>query len=547
MPDGVAGRQGRGRLLSPPRRLVIALLAASLAAGCVQNDGSRNPLKGMFSVGVDDERAVGFEADQEIQAGLRGAGKLIEDPLVLAFLHELGQSMVSSLGDQPFTYRFRVVADPSLNAFALPGGPIYFNSGTLLQATSLDELAGVMAHEIAHVKGRHYARMRERAAIPSLLAQVAAVAAAAATGQAEPLIIAQGVNVALQLSYTREFEAEADTLATAFLARSGYPPDGVVPFFERILASQRHPGIDIPPYLYSHPAVESRIATARERAKGVTVTGTVPPGLRRAFRAAQYRLALLQETNRTELRMATGGPDRRADPILAHSRVLADSGDVRGALAELAAAEEVMPAEPRLAYRRGELLEEAGRLREAADAFQKAAVLDPNVALNFYRLGQVKRRLGQRIQAVFFLEQAARGFEREGTLRKKTDEALRRLIFPVLDKAGVADGATRAGADTPAGHSQERFLPSDAQVVWWGWVTPPYIDRRPDVRVRFYDPSGALVQDGPAQRLKRPSIGATLPLSPEIRDRHGIWRIIATLDDDPIHQTTFRLEPTNEK
>ncbi len=498
----------------------------------------------MFSVGVDDERAVGFEADQEIQAGLRQAGRLIEDPLVLAFLHELGQSMVASLGEQPFTYRFRVVADPQLNAFALPGGPIYFNSGTILQAVSLDELAGVMAHEIAHVKGRHYARMRERAAIPSLLAQVAAVAAAAATGQGEPLIIAQGVNVALQLSYTREFEAEADTLATAFLARSGYPPDGIVPFFERILATQRRPGIEIPPYLYSHPAVESRIATARERADGVTVTGTVPPGLRRAFRAAQYRLALLQETNRTELRKPMGGPDPRADPILARVDELADAGQVREAIEELVAAETAMPVEPRLAFRRGELLEQQGRLRDAADAFQKAAVLDPSVALNFYRLGMVMRRLGQPIQAVFFLEQAQRGFERRGTLRTKTDEALRRLIFPVLERAGVADGRSSAGSDTPGGHSQERFDPGDPQVVWWGWVTPPYIDRREDVRVRFYDPSGVLVQDGPAERLRRPAIGATLPLVPEIRDRLGIWRIVATLDDTPIHQTTFRLEPS---
>lgn len=530
-----------------PRGIAAELLLGSLwlalwALACVQNDGSRNPLSGVTTVSVEDERRVGFRADQEIQAGLRSGRKLIEDALVLAFVNELGQTMVATLGEQPFTYRFRVIADPELNAFALPAGAIYFNAGTILRVGSLGELAGVMAHEIAHVKAHHYARAVEQAMIPGLLAQLAGLAATVVTGQAEPLLIAQGVNVALQLSYTREFEAEADTLASAFLARAGYPPDAMLPFFDRILAEREDPVIEIPAYLYSHPAVESRRAAARQRAEHVTVTGTPPLGLERAFRAAQYRLALLMETRRTELKQAVGAPDPRADPTLTRLAALEDADPAAG-IALLEEAETRSPADPRLPFHRGELLQESGRLREAALAFQRAASLDPEVALHFYRLGLVHKEMGDRVQATFFLEQALRRFEGQGTLHRKTQEQLRRLSFPVVSRGGFADGRNSPGSDTPAGHSRESFDGSDERVVWWVWVAPSYAGRRSEIEVRWFDPSGTLVQEGRGEALRRPTAGSTLELDATLANRLGIWRVEARLDDDVIDRRTFRMTP----
>ncbi|MAE94315.1 MAG: hypothetical protein CL910_06610 [Deltaproteobacteria bacterium] len=530
-PEGVARAQ-----------LFAGLLLALLGLACVQNDGSRNPLSGVGTVSVDAEREVGFRADREIQAGLRASHKLIEDPLVLAFINELGQSMVATLGEQPFTYRFRVVAEPELNAFALPGGAIYFNAGTILKAGQLGELGGVMAHEIAHVKARHYARGVEQAAIPSILAQLAGIAATAATGQAEPLLIAQGVNVALQLSYSREFEAEADALAGAFLARAGYPADSMVPFFDRILAEKEDPTIEIPPYLYSHPAVESRRATALQRAENVTVTGTPPPGLERSFRAAQYRLALLLETRRTELKQAFGAPDRQADATLARLATI-EASDPAAGIALLEEAEARIPADPRLPFQRGTLLERSGRLREAAQAFQRAAILDPGVALNFYRLGLVHKEMGDRVQATFFLEQAMRRFEGQGTLRRKTEEQLHRLSFPVVSRGGFGDGEDAPGADTPAGHSRTAFRAGDERVVWWAWIAPSYAGRRAEIEVRWFDPSGALVQETPADSLRRPTVGSTLELDATRSTRHGIWRVEAFFEDDVVDRRTFRLTP----
>ena len=103
-----------------------------------------------------------------------------------------------------------------------------------LIAGSVDELAGVLGHEIGHVKGRHIARLQEETAIPNLLANLAGILATAATGEPGFVMAAQGVNVALQLQYTRELEDEADHIGSIFMARAGYEPIGMVRFFERI-------------------------------------------------------------------------------------------------------------------------------------------------------------------------------------------------------------------------------------------------------------------------------------------------------------------------
>ena len=157
--------------------LTLATLALACLAGCVQDDGTRfNPIKDMTSVSDDEERELGLQFDRE----LRKKVVVIEDPVVAGFINDLGQEIVRTIEPQPFIYRFRVIQDESLNAFAVPGGYVYFHSGTLLAAGSIDELAGVMGHEIAHVKAHHYARMQKKSQIPDLLVGLAGMAAAVA-------------------------------------------------------------------------------------------------------------------------------------------------------------------------------------------------------------------------------------------------------------------------------------------------------------------------------------------------------------------------------
>jgi predicted Zn-dependent protease len=213
------------------RGLTLAAAAAAGLAACIQDDGTRfNPLKKIVpSVSEDDEREIGMAFDRELQAVV----PVIHDPVVADFINELGQTLVSQIEPQPFIYHFRIIDDSALNAFAVPGGYIYFHSGTVLAVSSVDELAGVMGHEIAHIKQHHYARMRKQSQIPDLLVAIAGMAAAVAAKEPGLLVATQAANVAMKLRYSREYEAEADQYGGVFMVRAGYDPAGSARFFTR--------------------------------------------------------------------------------------------------------------------------------------------------------------------------------------------------------------------------------------------------------------------------------------------------------------------------
>lgn len=529
--------------------LALALAVGPGAAACTLLQGG-NPIRRLTNVGVEAERETGYRVDLELREQLR----LIDDPTVLRLVHELGQSMVDTLGDQPFVYHFRVIDDPSLNAFALPGGYVYFHSGTILEAATLDELAGVMAHEIAHVKARHWARRSERTAIPNLLSTIAGILATAATGEPGALIVSQGVNVAMQLQFTREFEVEADRLASTFMVRSGYDPEGMARFLERLVVMQEAaeaagPRLEIPPYLYTHPDPALRVDAARARAEKLTLTGSHDPQLAPLLLAAQHRLAHLVASGRSELRMRGVPSDRRAGDEalaemgrLAEAGRLADAGRLEGALEILEKAARAEPGDPRIPFRRGELLEEAGRPREAIEAYQRAITLDSGVGLTWYRVGLLYREQGEPADAAFYLEQAERRFEKGGERRQHTRRILERLTFPILEEAGLGDGAEDPGAPTPGGHPRERFGPGDARVVWWGRVADRWggVDDR--LRVRFVDPAGRVVQEEAPESLGSGAVGSSLALDGPATDRTGTWQVHVLLGKDVVDRQSFRLE-----
>lgn len=528
------------------RRAFVLSVALLLAAACARG-GIGNPLQRLTKVTVEQERNTGAQADAQLQQIL----PLIDDPVVLGFVNDIGQAMVQTIEPQPFIYRFRVVRNAELNAFALPGGYIYFHSGTILRSGSIHELAGVLAHEIAHVQARHHARRSEKALLPNLLAGIAGIAATIATGEAAPLIVSQGVNVALQLRFTREFEVEADDLATTFMARAGYDPEGLARFLERLVAEQERSErmlelarVEVPPYLYSHPDAESRSGTARSRAERLTVTGSLDPELPRSFHAIQARLALLVETGQTTLRAPATTPDRSlTDPLLAEADRLSRASKRGEALARLAEAEKLEPYDPRVPFRSGELLGEMDRPRESIAAYRRALALDPGVALTHLRIGLAHQELGDRVNATFYLEQAVRRFERGGALHARATQALERITFPVVDEAGLADGSRAAGGDTLAGHSREEFRRGDTAVVWWARISSRYMGRRDAIEVRWTDPGGRIVQERRVDGGRRPHVTSSLALDEERVSQAGIWRVEALLDGDLIDRRTFRVVP----
>jgi predicted Zn-dependent protease len=519
------------------RRLIARLLLAGVWAGAV-GGAAANPLDRFTKVSVAQERDMGAAGDAFFREHLT----VVDDPEVAGFLHDLGQGMVRQLGEQPFVYRFRVVIDPDLNAFALPGGAIYFNSGTILAAGSLDELAGVMAHEIAHAKRRHVAQMYEKSTIPDLLAQVLGVGLAVATDNMGPMIVAQGVSESLKLAYTREAEGEADDVGTVFMARGGYDPMGMAIFFDRLAAGRRGGGYPIPAYLRSHPQIESRMEGAVDRARKTTVPGEIEPGMHGRFRAAQLRLGLLEELGRTTLTPGYPPPDRQAvRAAQARASELVRQGLREDAIAVLREAQAEQPTAPSLAFQEGQLLREAGRDEEAAAAYRQAIKLDPETALAHFRLGQTWRDLGDEANAVFWLEQAEGRFEPGGRLQLEAQKQVRLLVFPFVTEAGLADGEVTSISDTPAGQSGTSF-PSDARrVVWWARIDAAQLDHRGGIRVHWIDPQGAVVGKTRVESAEKPWVVAPFELPKDAPS--GTWRAEAFFEGTRLDRHSFELVP----
>jgi len=521
------------------RRALAGVTALALA--CASGGGIGNPLKP--NITADAERRMGDGADTELRAVL----PLIDDPVVLGFLNDLGQSLVRNLEPQPFVYRFRIVQDRTLNAFALPGGYIYFNTGTILAAKDLDELAGVMAHEIAHAKRSHVARMAEKSAIPSLLAALLGIGAAVATGDPAAAIVAQGVNQSMQLAYTREIETEADSVGTVFMVRAGYDPRGMASFFDRLLAQKEsRPGFQIPPYLYSHPRTEQRLDSAIARARATTITGKADPALAASFPDVQARLAMLMMEKRTTMPSFRPAPDTKiTSPALARAEQLAQAGERAAAAALLAEAGRAEPNDPRVAFREAELLAELDRTPEAIHAYRRALRLDPEVALSYYRIGQLYQKQGDRVNAVFYLEQAERRFEAGGLLEKQTRERINRLTFPLFARSGTSDGSEPAGGGdrTPVGAARDEFRVASERVAWFGELAPEWAERADKLTLRWLDPSGAEVQrDDKLKRRGRRVVVAELAARGGLA-KPGIWQIEVLLEGERADRTTFRVVP----
>ncbi len=205
-----------------------------------------------------------------LKAQLYGHLPVSEDPESNAYLRALGDRILSRTG---ITQEFDllIVRNRQVNAFAMPGGLLAFYTGLITKARNESELAGVVAHEMAHVTQRHLARMQDHMTSSNLsLLTMAGVILAGVTQTSALLpaaVLGQAVEQQRFLNYSRANEQEADRFASRFLAKSGIDPNGVANFFEVLLKrSDQHYGKDFE-YLSTHPTTPSRIVEARDRAR----------------------------------------------------------------------------------------------------------------------------------------------------------------------------------------------------------------------------------------------------------------------------------------
>ena len=522
------------------RHPLLILGALVLGAACVQDDGGFfNPIRDMTTVSEDEEREIGLQFD----TGLREKVVVIEDPVVAGFINDLGQEIVKTLEPQPFVYRFRVIRDDSLNAFAVPGGYVYFHSGTVLAANSLDELAGVMGHEIAHVKAHHYARMRKKSQIPDILAGLAGMAAAVATGRPEAMLASQAANVAVKLKWSREFETEADRYGAIFMARAGWDPAGITRFFERLVDLERRHPHNIPPYLFSHPDVEDRIASVKQQAEDLKPVKQPDLRLEEEFRETQARLAWLMDHDRDSVPPpAPPAHPEDLDPLLARADDLAQERRLDEALLTLARAESQEPHDPRAPFRAAEILSLQGRHAEAVAAYRRTVLLDPTRALVFYRLGIAHKELGERHSAVHAFEQASLRAGGSSSLRQRADWQIETLIFPVFLESGFAEAA--AGVRPRSASDRDEFPAEIRRIAWVARLHSRYDGYPGRLSLRWTDPRGRVVGETEVESYGRPWVGSALDLPDDPAAAAGRWTVEVRYERDVLERTSFRLQPS---
>jgi predicted Zn-dependent protease len=291
---------------------VLGLLAEGAFANNKKNDpeeiGDRNVGKGVNFYSLEKEIALGKQLAQQVEH----QSKLVDDPIIAEYVNRVGQNLVRN-SDAKVPFTIKVLNTEEVNAFALPGGFFFVNSGLILKAGNEAELAGVMAHEIAHVAARHGTKQATRGQIINL-ASIPLIFVGGLPGYA----IQQGAGLALPLgflSFSRAFEREADYLGLQYMYKAGYDPTSFVDFFEKIQSLEKKKPGTLSKVFATHPLTDDRIKSAQAEIQKILVEKPEYVVNTSEFDDVKNRLAKLtnsskidndKDSNRPRLRRAPG-------------------------------------------------------------------------------------------------------------------------------------------------------------------------------------------------------------------------------------------------
>ena len=354
------------------------------------------------TLSLADEYKIGLM----IVRSLRDAGQIVEDPEINEYLQSLGMRLASQAHEGAHRFTFFAVRDSSINAFALPGGFIGVNAGLVKATRSEAELAGVLAHEIAHVTQRHIARSLQnagRANLASAAAMLAAILIGATTGVPSDAVLgsvtaAQGLAAQSQINYTRANEAEADRVGINILAASGFDPVGMPEFFGTMQQRSGGAGRNIPALLRTHPVTSERIAETRDRASRMERPRTPDSTSYALIRDRLELETLSQEAQLRDLYPAAKSADYPSTDAEQYGRALA--------LVRAGAADEAIPVLEALRDRR------------------------PDVTLYHTALGQAELAAGLTDASLATLERAMKLFPRSVPVTVRYAETLMRAGDP---------------------------------------------------------------------------------------------------------------------
>jgi predicted Zn-dependent protease len=281
------------------------------------HDGSLRDIDAIGNRKVGCDRGIGnwYSLEKQIEMGrgyaqqVESTTKLVTDPEITEYINRIGQNLVRNSDAQvPFT--IKVVDTDDINAFALPGGFFYVDSGLILAADNEAELAGVMAHEIAHVAACHLARENTRGQLMQL-ASIPLIFVGGGIGYAAQSLASMAIPMGF-LKFARSFETEADFLGVEYLYRAGYDPQALTSFFEKIKAMEKHKPGTLAKTFETHPQTPDRIAKTQQEINTLLPPEPMYKLDTSEFQDVKTRLAQIENRHKVDNGHDSGPTLRRA-------------------------------------------------------------------------------------------------------------------------------------------------------------------------------------------------------------------------------------------
>ena len=363
-----------------------------------------------FALSIEDERAMG----QSFMAQVRSQFELLDDPFANDFINYLGQYLILFVETKPFPFHFYIIKANALNAFAGPGGHIFFFSGLIAVMDRVDELAAVMSHEIGHVTARHIAKRMAQAKNIGLAQLAGALAAILIGGEAAAPLLAgtMAAGIQAQLHYSRADERQSDHLSFKYMKTSGFAPDGMITALEKIQKGSWFGSDKIPSYLLTHPTGPERMSNLD------AMLSTYTPGSVKAKAEQLRRLFPIFKTVVTARSLAPMDAKRMFDrqlkkapeaflPHFGLGIVYMRGSEYSKAIQELKMALEGRPNFVPLLRTLGEAYQMNGKDKEALTVFKRALRLDEEDKATEYLLGLSYENLGQYGNAIRLFKRLA--------------------------------------------------------------------------------------------------------------------------------------------
>ncbi len=364
------------------------------------------PLKSP-AITIAEEEKLSREFMKEINQRFN----LIKDPHIVKYVNSVGQKILSKLPPQPFEYHFYVIDTDVYNAFATPAGNIFIYRGLLEAMNCEDELAGILAHEIAHVQCRHISDNIDRSGKMSLASLAGVIAGvflgiSGASAAANALTIGSTAAVqSLQLAFSREDEIQADQIGLINLENAGYNAEGLLTMLKKIREKRWFGPEQIPSYLTTHPAAEERIAYIDSWLQIHEPPN--PTNEIKEFEKARLRLIALYGEKTEALRYLKNAMEKQPDDPNAHygyGMALKRAGHRSKAAEHLKIALNKNPFDSYLLKELGHIYFQEGKLSEALSALKGSLELSNDKPEILFLLGRTQMELGN-------LEEAANYFE----------------------------------------------------------------------------------------------------------------------------------------